>query len=101
VRFYNTDDIREYIRGDGISVSECPALSEEDRRTEFLMLRLRLAEGFSIKEFGELFGEDHLTSKQSLIDRFSSEGLIRIENGRIALTEQGFYLSNSIISELI
>jgi oxygen-independent coproporphyrinogen-3 oxidase len=65
------------------------------------MLALRLKEGFSLSEYKELFGEDFLIGREELLASFQSAGYIILNNDRISLTEKGFYVSNSIIVELL
>ena len=39
--------------------------------------------------------------REALLEKFPSAGLARLTDSSFALTEKGFYLSNSIIAELI
>ncbi len=68
---------------------------------EYAMMHLRLAEGFSLKEYGELFLTSFAKGKENLISAFQAGGYINFANGRISLTEKGFYVSNTILSELL
>lgn len=65
---------------------------------EYAMLRLRLTEGLDTQDAGA-FGidPDRILSKARPLKR---AGLLRIDGSRIALTRQGFLLSNSIITRL-
>ena len=47
------------------------------------------------------FGVDFLSSHKELIDSYLKAGYISVSDDRIALTERGFYVSNSILTELI
>lgn len=97
-RFANSVGVDEYIDSVGRTHS---LLTEDDLRIEYIMLSLRLSSGISLSEYYKLFGKDFLKDNQSFLDRLSGEGLVRIFEDAIALTERGFYVSNSIIAELI
>ncbi len=76
---------------------------ESDAKTkeEFVMLSLRTDKGLEPKKFRELFGTDipnHLINEAK---KLSVYNLIDITPDRIRLTEQGFLLSNTIISRLL
>lgn len=63
---------------------------------EYAMLRLRLAEGYDINEFPEC-KEDLIKKLPPLL----KAGYVTYEGGKIALTEKGFLMSNSVIEYLI
>ena len=65
------------------------------------MLRLRLAEGMSLSEYEAKFGAPFAADAQQKIREYAKHGFLKLENGRIALTEKGFYVSNHILSELL
>ena len=65
------------------------------------MLALRLKEGFSLSEYERIFGKRFAEGKEKELDLFSKKGLIEIKEDRIFLTYKGFYVSNSILSELL
>ena len=65
------------------------------------MLRLRLSEGLQLSSYYERY-QKHLSAK--IIQKsklFEKQGLMTVTDDSIALTEKGFLLSNTIISELI
>ena len=98
-RFGNTRDVCEYISG--VRTVDDAKLSIDDEAFEFAMLGLRLSEGFSLSEYRERFSRDFLENRGSLIKRLSDAGYILLIDGRICLTERGFYVSNSILRELL
>ena len=57
--------------------------------------------GFSLDEYRSRFGEDFICARAAKIKRYESLGLVRVENERISLTEDGFYLSNTIMADII
>lgn len=70
------------------------ALSPGDARREWVFLRLRLVEGFSVDDFEETFGAGIHESFPGVLDRLTEAGLIPEAAGRVALTERGRLLSN-------
>ena len=98
-RFGNSDDPAVYLG------SECVDYKVYEDATddtfEYVMLRLRLAEGISLSDYKSRFGVDFVSSRRELIDSYVKAGYISLSDDRIALTERGFYVSNSILAELI
>ena len=99
-RYSNTTDVNEYV----ISPSENHIVIEEtddDLKYEYAMLGLRLKEGVSLSEYSAKFGVSFTEGKEDIIARLSREGLLRLTDDRISLTERGFYLSNAILVEIL
>ena len=96
-RFYNTDDVNEY--SDDSLRTKCE--SDVDLAFEYVMLGLRLSDGFSLSDYERRFGKSFKTGREELLSRFEKEGLMTVSDDRIALTERGFYLSNSILVEIL
>ena len=99
-RYGNTECVDVYLSSDS------PEYYSEDvdksaEAYEYVMLRLRLAEGFSLSDYRDRFATDFLNGREELINRLTAAGYIRIDGDRLSLTESGFYVSNSIINELI
>ena len=65
------------------------------------MLALRLNDGFSLNEYRERFGSDFCLGREETICKLENAGYLRICGDRLSLTESGFYVSNSVIGELI
>ena len=63
--------------------------------SERLMLALRLSEGFEISQAGK-----YSESLKSAAVPMEKHGLLKINNGRICLTAEGFLVSNEIICRL-
>lgn len=95
-RFYNTESIEKYISSDTHRCDE-----DVDLPVEYAMLKLRLKEGFSLSEYERRFARPFTDGKEELISRLVNEGLLTVCDGMIALTERGFYLSNSILVEIL
>ena len=100
-RFSNTEDIGEYISCPGSAGVDRTHIRGNERKDEYIMLGLRTAEGIDADFLQGEFGYDILTEKRREIDELSRAGMISLSKNRIALTERGFYISNSIILSLV
>ena len=65
------------------------------------MMNLRLSEGLSLIEYKSRFGKTFADGKEDKLSEFQMHGLITLDEEKITLTERGFYLSNTVLSELI
>ena len=100
-RFGNIDIPSEYLSSDCVKYNQIEAVDAKAASYEYVMLRLRLKEGFSLSEYKSAFGFDFCKGRQALLSRLQEAGYISLTDDRISLTEQGFYISNSILTELI
>ena len=105
-RYYNSADrfdistLTAYINGvKPRAFEDKPTI--EDTLCEFVMLGLRTSKGISLSEYRERFGECFITSRKSVLDELIKNRLAEISEDRLYLTEQGMFVSNSIICELI
>ena len=64
------------------------------------MLALRLTEGISKAEFFARTGEE-FEARYPTVRRMVAAGLMKDENGRIAFTDEGFFVSNAILAEML
>ena len=99
-RYGNSTVVNEYL-SDFQTKKEAETLDCEEKAYEYVMLRLRLKEGFSLVEYKNLFGKDFLATRYSEIQELCKNGYVIIDNDRISLTEKGFYVSNIILSDLL
>ena len=100
-RYSNTADMAKYL---SLNFEKQRAYDRERESLdpfEYAMLALRLSEGLSLDEYKSLFSESFLDGKERLIERFIKEGLMGTFENRLFFTEKGFYLSNSILSEIL
>ncbi len=100
VRYSNSENVDEYIASRG-HICKDEKESDSDLAYEFAMLKLRTKEGFSLSEYKSRFGSSFTDGKEVIINRLHREGLISLSDERIFLTERGFYLSNSILVEIL
>ncbi|MGJ4104467.1 radical SAM family heme chaperone HemW [Corynebacterium macclintockiae] len=86
-------------RKDGLpvpgSVVTTERLSNDDLRTEQVMLQLRLAEGL------QLAGSDENAELQRVIERYTGLGLLDNRGERLRLTDKGRYLADGIVTDIV
>lgn len=95
-RFYYERDFDSFISG-------CDVVADGfgGDKDEYIMLRLRLAEGLVFDEYEKKFGEKIAENKIENIKKYEKTGLVIVDDKGIRLTSQGYLLSNAIISEMI
>ena len=74
-------------------------LAQVEQAEELLMLSLRLSEGLDLEQ-----AEQSGLSKKILLTRakpMEKAGYLTVQDGKIALTDTGFLVSNSIIAALM
>jgi len=92
-----TTDIE--TKRDAVEGSERVSLSQ--RMGETMMLGLRKAQGVSMRDFGDRFGNYPMEVFRKEIDRLSLSGLVAVSEDRLALTPKGFRLANIAMMEFI
>ena len=95
----NTREIGEYIsklRSGQTAIVSSETLSDENQRHEELFLGLRQAAGLRYADLVRLCG----TEGERWISRGVEEGWLRRSGERVALTPEGFLVSNELISQL-
>lgn len=103
-RYFNTKRLDTYLdatKEDKSPVYSKEYVSKEERRTERLMLSLRTAEGLDLKKFEEEFKENLLKTKKKEIEKLKEMKMVEVVDGFLRITENNFYVSNSIIVELM
>ena len=98
MRFGNSDSIDEYLSE---NAKEYISKEEAEPRYEYVMLGLRLADGISLSEYKDKFGVDFLLGRENKISEYINSGYMIMQNGRLFLTEKGFYVSNTILTDLL
>lgn len=95
-RFYYPRDLQAFLNGDP-PVFDCIG----GDKAEFCMLRLRLTQGLCDNDFYERFGE-HLPKEMfTAAKALARHGLLTTDGDTIALTKEGFLVSNSVIGKLL
>lgn len=97
VRYTNTKSLTKYLKGEYKDFEEKLTLNEEIE--DFLMLNLRLKEGFKVSTFINRFHFDPLEKFKDVLQKQEKEGLITI-NESIKPTEKGLKLLDFLLREL-
>lgn len=73
----------------------------KDRAEEFIMLSLRLSDGLDLKRLEEEYKITLADEFYTLLDALEKNELLKQKNNRVILTDKGFFVSNSIIVEIM
>lgn len=99
-RFFHGADLADYIqdpnRREGVT-----ALSVEEQMGEFMMLGLRKTAGVSRSEFFARFGILLDDRYKKEIETFTQAGLLESVGDRLRLSQQGVYVSNTVMCEFV
>lgn len=95
-RFCYPRDI-DYFKNGGEPVDDGTGGDAE----EYIMLRLRLADGIVFEDFEKRFGQKISEKIIGKAKEFEEKNYMKIDGKHMALTREGFLISNYIISELI
>jgi len=103
-RWTNLRDPLQYIQAikDGKSViAEREVISHSIAITEAIMLGLRMRSGIDLWQLKENLQIDLKVQAAETVEKFIHQGLLIMQDGRLALTDQGVLVSNSIIAALL
>ena len=75
-------------------------ISDFERASEYLMLRLRTTGGISEREYYDIY-PCSMDKAVSLLRFYESQGWAQLKDDRWMLTPQGFLLSNTLIGEIL
>ncbi len=103
-RIVNVNDIKEYIdrieKNESV-VCEIHENSLEDEIEEYIFMGLRMKKGINIEAFKQKFGVSIESIYKQEIEKNISNNLLSLENKYMCLTEEGFELSNYVMSDFI
>jgi oxygen-independent coproporphyrinogen-3 oxidase len=100
LRWKNTCDESLYRQGletGHFPVQETERLSLDDMEKEFIMTNLRTSEGLSFQRFASMFGKGFLEEYGEIVRELAGLGLIAQDEGGVRITQEGRFVSNSII----
>ena len=103
-RYSNTKRLDTYI--EGLIENKSPICTKEfvaykERRIERIMLSLRTTKGLDLGQYKQDFNEDLLITKSAKIKKLIELNMVEIVDGYLRITEEYFYISNSIMLELL
>lgn len=100
IRYKNLCDFEEYIKTP-LKHEDEETLSIKETMENEIFLGLRLKDGINITDLENKYQIDFEEKYKKIIDKYSKLQLLKIENNHCYLTENGFLLSNEIMSEFI
>ena len=106
-RFAAVRDANLYI--DGMEIvdqadsiwAERTVIGEAERKSEFVMLGMRLREGISCREFTARFGASLDEYCGRRLQAYAEGGFVTFDGDRYAFTPKGMYVSNYILSSVL
>ena len=105
-RFSNTPDMEEYMENCSRARitenrKEIVTATQKSRMEEYMFLGLRMIRGISIREFERRFGIPMDRIYGTVIRSYIGQGLLKIEQDRLMLTERGIDVSNSVMADFL
>lgn len=93
-RHWNVASVGRYIEG---AAPEAEELSERDRFNEYVMTRLRTAEGIDLAELERLFGPERRARVLREAARWTAAGTLAEAAGHLALPPERMLVSDAVI----
>ena len=104
-RYAVKSDVQGYIRaidsGDCDYFTKIESLSDEEFFEEYIMMRMRLLDGLSLSDCKEKFSKELPAKYTERMNPFINSGHILYKNGSYSLSDDGMYLSNYILSDIL
>lgn len=102
-RYQNPANLEDYFAGisAGNMFPEKQMCDLQRMWEDFLMMGLRLIEGIELQDFAQRFGKNAETIYAKQIAHLQKLGMLRLESGRLALSTEALFISNTVIAELI
>ena len=104
VRFTNTRGFNDYfaaIDQGQVPVETSEQMDIEEREKEFIMLNMRLRQGFDISTINQRFGIDFLSKYQTALDKHLKYKVIQIQGDRISFTDYGMDVGNQFYLDIL
>ncbi|MDE6046274.1 MAG: radical SAM family heme chaperone HemW [Alistipes sp.] len=96
-RCWNAASIERYLAGEA---AEEETLTDRDRLNEYLLTRLRTAEGIDLAEMARLFGEEQAARTAREAERYVEAGTLVVAGSRRKIPPERFLLSDAVIGGL-
>ena len=96
-RHWNVASVERYIAGEP---AEAELLSDRDRFNEYVMTRLRTADGIDLEEAVSRFGSERIARMRLDAEGWIRAGTLRIEQGGMALPPERMLVSDAVIEAL-
>ena len=103
-RYSNICDVDEYnkcLEGNKKPIEEKNILSKKDEIEEFIFMGLRMNEGIDLNDFYNRFNIKFQDKYKDILDKLKHLNLIIEQNNKVALTQKGREISNTVFIEFI
>ena len=100
IRKYNVSSLEDYLKGN-FHDGNILTLSEKDKISEYIIMRLRLSDGISEDDFYERFGIKITDIFPDEIKKLTDSGLLIYDKERYFLSDYGIDISNSVMCEFV
>jgi oxygen-independent coproporphyrinogen-3 oxidase len=102
-RSWNVSHIESYIKAvaAGLPYSEEEILSESNKYNEYILTRIRTIWGVSIEQLKTGFGTEKAIYFQHNIEKYIALDLVKQQSGIYTLTENGMFVSDEIMANLM
>ena len=93
-RHWNVDSVEDYLAG---AAAEAETLTDRDRFNEYVMTRLRTAEGIDLAEAESLFGTERTARMRRDAEPWIRAGALTAEGGKMAVPAARMLVSDAVI----
>ena len=99
VRYGNPKSVSRYIGGE--RRTDVDPVDRKGEENEYIMMRLRLSDGIVLSEYSSEFGKSFTEGREAILSSFEKLGFLSVGSNSVSLTEKGFYISNTVICDLL
>jgi oxygen-independent coproporphyrinogen-3 oxidase len=102
-RRWNISNIGKYMSdiNNPENLIESEELTFSDKMNEYCMTSLRTKWGMDLGYFKNTFGEENYKRIFEILKKYSGSGHVIFENGKALMTLKGWFISDSVISEMV
>lgn len=103
VRFSNTVNLSKYIKelGNGnIPIDFLENLNMATKKFEYIIMNMRLKEGFLISDYNKLFNVNFLEENKKVVENAIKNDVVEIKEDRIYFTKKGFDIMDSFFVDI-
>lgn len=97
-RFSNTVNLAKYIKelqSGNVPIEFREKLDISTKKFEYIIMNMRLKEGFSISDYNSIFESDFLEENTNAVGSGLENKVVEIKDGRIYFTKKGFDIMDS------
>jgi oxygen-independent coproporphyrinogen-3 oxidase len=95
----STEKYIDYIQSKKNIITGTELLTDDELKSEYIMLGLRLNEGISLKRYQTKFSSDFIKDYAQTIEKFTTMGMISVTNNYCSLSKEGIFYCDEIIAQ--